>query len=75
MAILGHSQIGVTMNVYTHVTTEDQRAAVGLVGGLLDRTPVEDEVPRSRQAQPSDGLRSVFESDQGDENRWSGGWA
>ncbi len=27
MGILGHSQIGVTMNVYTHVTTEDQRVA------------------------------------------------
>jgi hypothetical protein len=35
MAIFGHSQIAVTMNIRTHVTTEDQRAAVGLVGGLL----------------------------------------
>ena len=67
MAILGHSQIGVTMNVYTHVTTEDQRAAVGLVGGLLDRT-AGDEAPRSRQAQPSDGFRSALESDQRDES-------
>ena len=67
MAILGHSQIGVTMNVYTHVTTEDQRAAVGLVGGLLDRTPVEDEAPRGRQAQPSAGLRPKCDSDQRDE--------
>ena len=36
MAILGHSQIGVTMNVYTHVATEDQRAAIGLLGRRAD---------------------------------------
>lgn len=47
MAILGHSQIGVTMNVYTHVATEDQRAAVGLLGGMLDRI-AESEDTRSR---------------------------
>jgi integrase len=55
MAILGHSQIGVTMNVYTHVATEDQRAAVGLLGGLLDRT-TEIEDKRSRQTRPSEGV-------------------
>ena len=55
MAILGHSQIGVTMNVYTHVATEDQRAAVGLLGGLLDRT-AETEDTGSRQTRPSEGL-------------------
>jgi hypothetical protein len=49
MAILGHSQIGVAMNVYTHGTTGDQRAVVGLVGGLLDRAAGE-EAPRSRQS-------------------------
>jgi integrase len=54
MAILRHSQIAVTMNVYTHVTTEGQRAAVGLLGGLLDRVPSEEVVPRSRQTQPSE---------------------
>jgi integrase len=32
MAILGHTQIGVTMNVCILVATEDQRAAVGLLG-------------------------------------------
>jgi integrase len=35
MAILGHSQIAVTMNVYTHVTTEEQRQAVVLLDKLL----------------------------------------
>src|SRR5262245_43719360 len=35
MAILGHSQIAVTMNVYTHVTTEEQRQAVALLDKLL----------------------------------------
>jgi hypothetical protein len=54
MAILGHSQIGVTMNVYTHVTTEDQRATVGLVGRLLDRAAGAEDT-HSRQMQPSDG--------------------
>lgn len=54
MSILGHSQIAVTMNVYTHVTTEDQRTAVTLLGGLLDRVPAEEEVTRSRQTQPSE---------------------
>jgi hypothetical protein len=37
LAILGHSQIAVPMKLYTHVTTEDQHAAVGLVGGFPDR--------------------------------------
>lgn len=55
MAILGHSQIGVTTNVYTHVATEDQRAAVGLLGGLLDRAAGAEDT-HSRQAKPSDGL-------------------
>ena len=55
MAILGHSQIGVTMNVYTHVATEDQRAAVGVLGGLLDRT-AEAGDDRSRQTRPSEAL-------------------
>jgi integrase len=53
MSILGHSQIAVTMNFYTHVTTEEQRTAVGLLGGLLDRVPGQEEVGRSRQTQPS----------------------
>ncbi len=51
MAILGHSQIGVTMNVDTHVATEDQRATVGLLGGLLDRT-AQAEDTHSRQTAP-----------------------
>ena len=41
------------MSVYAHVTTEDQRTAVGLLGGLLDRVPGQEEVGRSRQTQPS----------------------
>jgi hypothetical protein len=35
MTILGHSQIAVTMNVCTHVTTEEQRGAVVLLDELL----------------------------------------
>jgi integrase len=36
MEILGHSQIAVTMNVYTHVTSEEQRQAMKLMDQLLD---------------------------------------
>jgi hypothetical protein len=46
---------GFVMTIHTHVTTEDQPAAVGLVGGLLDRLPGLERsavaVNRSRQAQ------------------------
>jgi integrase len=35
MELLGHSQIGVTMNVYSHIASEYQRAAVDLVGDAL----------------------------------------
>ncbi|MBC3843584.1 site-specific integrase [Streptacidiphilus sp. 4-A2] len=37
MEILGHSQIGVTMNVYTHVTSDTQREAMGHMDRLLKR--------------------------------------
>lgn len=65
MSILGHSQIGVTMNVYTHVTTEDQRTAVGLLGGLLDRVPGQEEAPRSRQPRPSEPDLGTAEDHEG----------
>jgi site-specific recombinase XerD len=37
MEILGHSQIAVTMNVYTHVTSDTQRKAMGHMDRLLNR--------------------------------------
>ncbi|QEV04169.1 hypothetical protein CP971_23370 [Streptomyces viridifaciens] len=37
MEILGHSQIAVTMNVYTHVSEETQREALGHMDRLLKR--------------------------------------
>ncbi len=37
MEILGHSQIAVTMNVYTHVSEETQREALGHMDRLLER--------------------------------------
>ncbi|MDH6705337.1 integrase [Kitasatospora sp. MAA19] len=37
MEILGHSQIGLTMNVYTHVTQDTQREALGNMDRLLKR--------------------------------------
>ncbi|MEK2492400.1 site-specific integrase [Kitasatospora purpeofusca] len=37
MEILGHSQIAVTMNVYTHVSEDTRRAALGHMDRLLKR--------------------------------------
>ncbi|MGW1276838.1 tyrosine-type recombinase/integrase [Streptomyces tsukubensis] len=42
MEILGHSQIAVTMNVYTHVVQDTQREAVSHVDRLLRRRPVRE---------------------------------
>ncbi|MGW2348161.1 tyrosine-type recombinase/integrase [Actinacidiphila glaucinigra] len=39
MEILGHSQIAVTMNVYTHVVQDTQREAVSHMDRLLRRRP------------------------------------
>jgi integrase len=39
MEILGHSQIAVTMNVYTHVTSDEQREAMRLMDRLLGQGP------------------------------------
>ncbi|GAA3372525.1 hypothetical protein GCM10020367_27780 [Streptomyces sannanensis] len=36
MEILGHSQIGITMDVYTHVVHDTQREAISHMGRLLD---------------------------------------
>lgn len=37
MEILGHSQIAVTMNVYTHVSEDTRREALGHMDRLLKR--------------------------------------
>lgn len=37
MEILGHSQISITMDVYTHVTQDTQREAISHMDRLLDR--------------------------------------
>lgn len=39
MEILGHSQIAVTMNVYTHVSHDDRREVMGHMDRLLKRRP------------------------------------
>jgi integrase len=39
MEILGHSQIAITMNVYTHVVQDTQREAVSHMDRLLKRRP------------------------------------
>lgn len=37
MEILGHSQIAVTMNIYTHVSEETRREAIGHMDRMLRR--------------------------------------
>ncbi|MFJ8167248.1 tyrosine-type recombinase/integrase [Streptomyces sp. NPDC094473] len=39
MEILGHSQIAVTMNIYTHVSDDHRREAIGHMDRLLRRRP------------------------------------
>ncbi|UQI48463.1 site-specific integrase [Streptomyces sp. HU2014] len=39
MEILGHSQISITMDVYTHVTSDTQREAISHMDRLLKRRP------------------------------------
>jgi integrase len=39
MEILGHSQIAITMNTYTHVVQDTQREAVSHMDRLLKRRP------------------------------------
>ncbi|MFE9374092.1 tyrosine-type recombinase/integrase [Streptomyces sp. NPDC006711] len=42
MEILGHSQISLTMDVYTHVVQDTQRKAISHMDRLLRRRPVRD---------------------------------
>ncbi|WP_328678226.1 integrase [Streptomyces sp. NBC_00322] len=43
--ILGHSQIAVTMNIYTHVVQDTQREAVSHLDRMLKRRPVVNDSP------------------------------
>jgi len=40
MELLGHSQISLTMETYSHVLPDAMRSAVARVGALLGRTTV-----------------------------------
>ncbi len=42
MEILGHSQISITMNVYTHVVQDTQREAMSHMDRLLRRRPIRE---------------------------------
>ncbi|EMF50935.1 tyrosine-type recombinase/integrase [Streptomyces sp. SID5476] len=46
MEILGHSQISITMDVYTHVVQDTQREAISHMDRLLKRRPVASDRPR-----------------------------
>lgn len=39
MEVLGHSQISITMDVYTHVVQDTQREAMSHMDRLLERRP------------------------------------
>ena len=43
MEILGHSQIGTTMNIYTQVPSEVMRSAMLGLGDLLDEPSADDQ--------------------------------
>lgn len=54
--LLGHSQIGITLNLYSHVTVSMQRAAVDTLGGLLG---CQDGCqPEVQEGKPAAGARS-----------------
>ncbi|MER6783688.1 tyrosine-type recombinase/integrase [Streptomyces sp. NPDC000658] len=46
MEILGHSQISITLDVYTHVVQDTQREAISHMDRLLKRRPVVSDRPR-----------------------------
>lgn len=46
MEILGHSQISITMDVYTHVVQDTQREAISHMDRLLRQRPVAGDRPR-----------------------------
>lgn len=46
MEALEHSQIGITMDVYTHVVQDTQREAISHMDRLLTRRPVVSDRPR-----------------------------
>jgi hypothetical protein len=50
MEILGHSQIALTMNTYSHVMPEQQRNAAASMDALLGD---ESRDPRGERARPS----------------------
>ena len=46
MQVLGHSQIGVTMDTYSHVIDELRREAAGKMDALLAAEAVREAWPR-----------------------------
>jgi hypothetical protein len=51
MEILGHSQIGITMDTYGHVFSETQRDAVEGIAGLFDAPT--GEQPEQAEEEPA----------------------
>ncbi len=45
MEILGHSQISITMDVYTHLIHDTQREAISHMDRLLKRRPGRERPP------------------------------
>ena len=45
MELMGHSEIGITMNVYTHVVEKSKREAIKIMDDIL-RTPRAKRPPR-----------------------------
>lgn len=59
MEILGHSQIGTTMNIYAHVLPRVQREAVTGLDALFADTDQMTDEPRSDESEPDDGQAAL----------------
>lgn len=59
MEILGHSQIGTTMNIYAHVLPRVQREAVTGLDALFAGTDQMTDEPRSDESEPDDGQAAL----------------
>lgn len=64
MEILGHSQIGITMDTYAHVLPESQRQAVEGITGLFDAAA--EEPTRPTPEEPAAGEGEGIVSEEGD---------
>ena len=54
--ILGHTNASFTLDTYTHVTTDMQKNAAGIVGGFMEELFGKELKPREEGESPAKGL-------------------